>query len=88
MNRLPSNLTAVIIGIIAFVGGYLFLFPTGCADVEGMSSWELCITVMGNPALSLTDWGFDSKFDILIPLAVGILTGAVARWRLGQDQPN
>lgn len=73
----------MIVGLLAFVGGYMFLFPTGCAAVEGMPSWERCITVMGNPAFSLTDWGLDNTFDILIPLVVGFLAGGVTSWLLG-----
>jgi hypothetical protein len=80
----------VIIGVVAFVGAYMFLFPTGCAEVAGMSSWERCTTVMGNPAFSLSDWGLANQFDILIPLAVGVLAGAVTWWLLGSrntDRP-
>jgi hypothetical protein len=68
----------VIVGVITFVGAYLFLFPTGCADVDGMSSWERCVTVMGNPALSpAEELGIANQFDIIIPLAVGALAGVV-----------
>ncbi len=81
IDRLPRKLTSVIIGVVAFVGVYMFLFPTGCAAVDGISSWERCHTVMGNPALSLTDWGLDNTFDILIPLAVSVLAGSVT-WSL------
>ncbi len=83
MDRPPRKLTSVIIGVVGFVGAYMFLFPTGCAAVDGVSSWERCITVMGNPAFSVTDWGFDNTFDILIPLVVGVLAGAVTWWLLG-----
>ena len=78
--RTVHKLTSVVIGVVAFIGGYMFLFPTGCADVGGMSSWERCTTVMGNPAFSLSDWGFANQFDILIPLAVGLLVGAATWW--------
>jgi len=61
----------------------MFLFPTGCADFGGVPSWERCITVMGNPAFSLTDWGLDNTFDILIPLAVAVFAGGVTWWLLG-----
>ncbi|MDH5421661.1 MAG: hypothetical protein OEY55_07650 [Acidimicrobiia bacterium] len=83
MTRLRTKLTSLTIGVAGFIAGYLFLFPTGCADVDGMSSWERCTTPVGSPAFSLTDWGLDNTFDILIPLAVGILAGLVTRWRLG-----
>ena len=78
--KTAPKLTSVVIGVVAFVGGLLFLFPMGCADVGGMSSWERCSTVMGNPAFSLSDWGFAIQFDILIPLAVGLLAGGVTWW--------
>jgi hypothetical protein len=88
-NRVPvvdrrlRKLISVIIGVFAFVGAYLFLFPTGCADVDGMSSWERCTTVMGNPAFSVAEeLGIANQFDIAIPLAVGVLAGAVTSWLL------
>lgn len=65
----------MVVGVVAFVVAYMFLFPTGCAAVEGMSSWEWCTTVMGNPAFSLSDWGLANQFDILIPFAVAVLAG-------------
>jgi hypothetical protein len=83
MDRPPRKPTSVIIGVVAFVGAYMFLFPTGCAAVDGVSSWERCTTVMGNPAFSLTDWGLDNTFDILIPLVVGVFAAAVTWWLLG-----
>jgi hypothetical protein len=88
MNRLPRKLTSVIIGVVAFVGSYAFLFPSGCAEVDGMPSWERCTTLIGTPAFSLTDWGLDNTFDILIPLVVAVLAGAVT-WRLlgSRDKP-
>lgn len=64
---------------------YMFLFPTGCADVDGMSSWERCTTVMGNPAFSLSDWGLANQFDILIPLVVAVLAALVTWWLLGSQ---
>ena len=70
------------IGIVAFVAAYVFLFPTGCAAVGGVPSWERCVTVIGTPAFSLTDWGIDNTFDILIPLVVGVLVGVVTSWLL------
>lgn len=81
IDRLPRTPTSLIAGIAGFLAGYVFLFPSGCADVEGVPSWERCATVLGTPAFSLTDWGLDNTFDILIPLVVGILAGALT-WRL------
>lgn len=80
---LPRKLTSVTIGIAAFIGSYILAFPSGCADVGGVSSWERCTTVTGTPAFSLTDWGLDNKFDILIPLVLGILASGVVWWLLG-----
>lgn len=80
MDRRPRKLVSVTIGVVAFVAAYLFVFPTGCNEPgPGVPSWEKCSTVMGNPAFSLTDWGLDNTFDILIPLAVGVLAGFVVR---------
>lgn len=78
----------MVVGVVAFVVAYMFLFPTGCADVEGMSSWERCTTVMGNPAFSLSDWGLANQFDILIPLAVAVLAALVTWWLLGARSPE
>jgi hypothetical protein len=90
MKRAYRKLTSVILGLVAFVVGYMFLFPTGCNEPGGVSSWERCVTVMGNPAFSLSDWGLANQFDILIPLAVGILVGGVTWWLLGPrtDRPE
>ena len=82
MDGLPSKLASVAIGVAAFIGGYVFVFPSGCADVDGISSWERCTTLIGTPAFSLTDWGLDNKFDILIPLVMGVLAGGVTWWLL------
>jgi len=84
MDRRPRRLTSVAIGVVAFVAAYVFLFPTGCAAADGVPSWERCITVIGTPAFSLTDWGIDNTFDILIPLAIGIPVGLVTSWLLGR----
>jgi hypothetical protein len=74
----------VTVGVLAFIAAYLFLFPTGCNDGGGMTSWERCVTVMNTPAFSLTDWwDLNNQFDILIPLAVGVLAGLVSWWLLG-----
>lgn len=83
MDGLSSKLASVTIGVATFIGSYVFVFPSGCAEVEGMSSWERCTTLIGTPAFSLTDWGLDNQFDILIPLVVGVLAGGVTWWLLG-----
>ena len=83
MDGLPRKLTSVTIGVAAFIGSCVFVFPSGCAEVSGMSSWERCTTLIGTPAFSLTDWGLDNTFDILIPLVVGGFAGGVTWWLLG-----
>lgn len=85
MGSLSSKLTSVTIGVAAFIGLVLFVFPSGCADVAGMSSWERCTTFIGTPAFSFTDWdwGHDNKFDIFVPLVLGVLAGGVTWWLLG-----
>lgn len=83
MDRLPRRLSSVVVGVVAFVVAYMFFFPTGCADIDGMTSWERCTTVMGNPAFSLSDWGLANQFDILIPLAVAVLAAFATLWLLG-----
>ncbi|MFZ0015393.1 MAG: hypothetical protein WAL25_14915 [Acidimicrobiia bacterium] len=88
MDRLPRRLSSVVVGVVAFVVAYMFLFPSGCADVEGMSSWDRCTTVMGNPAFSLSDWGLANQFDILIPLAVAVLAALFTWWLLGLRSPE
>ena len=92
MDRRARKLISVTIGVVAFAGSILFLFPSGCADVDGMSSWERCTTAIGTPAFSLTDWwGLNNQFDILIPLVVGFLAAVVTWWLLGlrnRDSPS
>lgn len=88
VDRPPRRLISVIVGVVAFVGAYLFLFPTGCADVDGMSSWDRCTTVMGNPAFSVAEeLGIANQFDIVIPLAVGVLAGVVTSRLLRSKEP-
>ena len=83
-GRLPRKVTSVTVGAAAFVAGLLFLIPSGCADVGGMSSWDRCWTVVGGPAFSVEDWGLNGTLDILVPLAVGLLSGLIAWWLLGR----
>jgi hypothetical protein len=82
IGRLPRKLTSVTIGVVGFSGAVMFLLPTGCGEGGG-SSWERCTTMMGTPAFSFSEWGLAPQFDILIPLAVGVLAAAVTWWLLG-----
>ena len=84
METPHRKLTSVIVGVVTFVAAILFLFPSGCAEVEGLPSWERCTTWIGTPAFSLTDWwDLNNQFDILLPLAIGVLSGLVTWWLLG-----
>lgn len=47
--------------------------------MEGVPSWERCASLVGLPAFSLTDWGLDNTFDILIPVLPGAVAGAITR---------
>lgn len=81
MGAVPrrARLTSAIVGVTAFLGAYLVAFPSGCAAVAGVPSWERCRSLVGTPAFSLTDWGLDNTFDILIPLVIAVLAAAFAR---------
>ncbi|MBI4218876.1 MAG: hypothetical protein HY682_01950 [Chloroflexi bacterium] len=85
MNSLARALASVTIGIAAFVGLVVFVFPWGCVEPLGVPSWERCTTFIGTPAFSFTDWdwGRDNKFDIFVPLVAGVLAGGVTLWLLG-----
>jgi len=80
MSRHRRRLVSIAVGVVFFVGAYVFLFPTACAEVLGVSSWDRCTSVAGNPAFSVTDRGLDSSLDILIPLLVALVGAAVAWW--------
>jgi hypothetical protein len=62
---------------LTFVGLFLFVYPRSCLDIGGVPSWQRCSTVVGSPALSMTDLGWDASLDpvvlILIPALVGLL---------------
>jgi hypothetical protein len=85
MRPSTRRLISVTIGVVAFVGALLFLYPVGCGEGGGgTSSWERCTTWIGTPAFSLTDWwNLNNQFDILLPLAVGVLAGVITWWLLG-----
>jgi hypothetical protein len=72
--------------VIALVSAYVWLFPTGCNSSDA-PSLERCVSLMGNPAFSVTDWGLSSGFDILIPVAAGAAAGFVSWLVLGTVKP-
>jgi hypothetical protein len=76
-DPLPRGLISTIVGVIVFALAVMFAFPTGCADVGGVPSWERCTTMMGTPAFSLSDFGLANQWDILIPLALAVVAGLI-----------
>jgi len=83
MNRRYRLLLAAAVGLAVFSGAYLFLTPHYCAEAL-MSSWSRCVTVVGSPAFSLTDWGLDDGFDVLVPVVPAALATAAVWWLLGR----
>lgn len=75
MERPARVAASVISGVIALVGSFLFLTPTGCNEVGGVPSWERCTSAMGLPAFSVEDLGLDATLNILIPLIFAFLVG-------------
>jgi hypothetical protein len=67
-------------GIVALVAYVLFLFPSGCNDIGGVSSWGRCTSPMGLPAFSLEDFGLDANFTIILPLLTGVIVGFCVWW--------
>ena len=75
MGRAIQTLVSAILGGIATIAYLLYLFPEGCADVDGVSSWDRCTSPMGTPAFSLEDFGLDANFTIILPLLTGVIAG-------------
>lgn len=86
MSRTTVTITSVVIGLAATIASFLFLFPTGCADVGGMPSWERCTSAMGTPAFSLEDLGLSHQLDVIHPILTGLLIGLVTWGLLSQTQ--
>lgn len=72
--------------LLVFVGLVLFVFPSGCNDIEGVSSWERCTTPMGTPGFSVEDWGWDSTLNIVPPLLAAVLVGFLVWAILGRQK--
>lgn len=75
MERPARVAASIISGVIALIGSFLFLTPTGCDDRGGVPSWERCTSALGLPAFSVEDLGLDNTFDILIPLLIAGIVG-------------
>jgi hypothetical protein len=76
---------SVLAGVVVFLATFFLLMPWGCADVDGVSSWERCTTAMGTPAFSVEDWGLDSNLNSLIPVVSGLVVGFGA-WLLSRPR--
>ncbi len=84
MNRATRTGLTVLISVLAFALVVVFVMPTGCADIGGVSSWERCTTLLGTPAFSVEDFGLDNTFDIVLPLLAGVLAGVGSWHALGR----
>jgi mannose/fructose/N-acetylgalactosamine-specific phosphotransferase system component IID len=80
MNSRTKIITAVIGGLVATVVAFPFLVPSGCTEVEGVSSWKRCTSFVGTPAFSVTDFGWDATLDVIQPVLVGLLVGLFIWW--------
>ena len=80
VSRVWLSWIAVVAGL---VGWYVFFFPSGCADVGGVPSWERCSSSVGWPAFSVQDLGLSATLDIVQPLVAGVLLGVCMWWLTG-----
>lgn len=88
MDTRSRNWSSVTVGVVGFVGAFLFLMSWSCDDIGGVSSWERCMTLMGTRGFSVVDWGLSDNLDALIPIVVGLLAGAITWWLLGLRKPD
>lgn len=84
MSRASRIGISVVASLLVFVGLVLFVFPSGCNDVGGVSSWDRCITPMGTPAFSVEDWGWDSTLNVVPPVVAAVLVGLLVWAILGR----
>lgn len=83
MDRITRTIVSVIAGVAATVAYFLLVLPSGCNDVGGAPSWERCITVLGTPAFSVEDFGWDNNLEAVPLLLIGLLVGLGTWWALG-----
>jgi NhaP-type Na+/H+ or K+/H+ antiporter len=83
MDRFTRNLISVVASVLALVGSFLFVIPSGCNDVGGVPSWERCTTPMGTPAYSVEDLGLDATLNVLPPVLIAVFVGLLVWWLLG-----
>jgi NhaP-type Na+/H+ or K+/H+ antiporter len=84
MSRASRVGISVAASLLVFVGLVLFVFPSGCNDGGGVSSWDRCITPMGTPAFSVEDWGWDSTLNVVPPVVAAVLIGFLVCAILGR----
>jgi hypothetical protein len=80
-RRIWLSVAAGFVGLILY--GYV-LFPYGCNDGGGMSSFERCITYLGTPAFSVQDLGWNNSLDVIPPILFGLIIGFATWWLLGR----
>jgi len=83
MDRITRSVVSVVAGVAAAVAYFLLVLPSGCNDVGGVPSWERCITVLGTPAFSVEDFGWDNNLEVIPLLLVGLLVGLFTWWAIG-----
>lgn len=88
MSRARRIVVSVVASLIVFVGLVLFVFPSGCNEGGGVSSWERCTTPMGTPAFSVEDWGWDATLNAVPPLVAAVLVGLLVWLILGRSETN
>lgn len=74
--------------VLVFVGLVVFVFPSGCNDGGGVSSWERCTTPIGTPAFSVEDWGWDSTLNVVPPVVAAALVGFLVWVLLRRSEAN
>lgn len=80
--RARHAVASVVAGLLGTLVSFPFLVPSGCNDVDGVPSWERCISFVGTPAFSVEDFGWDNTLDVLQPLLAGLLVALVTWWIL------
>lgn len=84
MDRAARVIATAVTGVVAFIGAFVFIIPAGCDDVGGVPSWERCTSMMGTPAISLSeDLNLPTVAELLIPLALAGGLAALMWWATG-----
>ncbi|HEU4321241.1 MAG TPA: hypothetical protein VFS66_14315 [Acidimicrobiia bacterium] len=84
MDRTSRVIATTVTGVVAFIAAFVFIIPSGCDDRGGVPSWERCSSMMGTPAISLSeDLGLPFPADLIIPLALAGGLAALVWWATG-----